>query len=244
MGGSSKKQSYYLSIWGIIFLGLIFSCSKKSSGGGEGLSLLQIPDVDGTYMIDFNPLNSSLSGMTLGSGKLNLLSDHFSIGFDVKDSPGGTLHKQGLYFADRCPTESDDLNQDGFIDELELSALLGDVLLKLDSHLGLNSEETGTFPQSDTFGHYNFYKEESFSRLKSFIFSPVLSPDDHVRKLTPGEVLRLDGLVIILFGLPEEAYLPGSIRSLGLDSDRSSFPIACAKLIKMAYQETETTESK
>jgi len=245
MGGSSKIQLYFLSVLGIIFLSLVLSCSKQSSGGGEGLSLLQLPDFDGTYVIDFKPLNSSLSGMTLGSGKVNLISDHFSIGFDVKDSPSNTFHKQGLYYAKRCPTELDDSNQDGFLDELELSTILGDLILKLDSEFGLNADDEGIYPQSDTFGHYIFYKEESFSKIKSYVFSPEMIPYDHVRKLTPEEeVLRPDELVIVLFGLPEDAYLPGSIRSLGIENDRSSFPIACSNIMKMAYEETETTESR
>lgn len=220
----------------------IASCSKHSSGGGQSLSTLETPSVSGNYSVHFTALNSSVSGLTQAEGKMHLVGDQFSVYLLVKDTASLTVHQQNIYYASECPSEKHDLNDDGFIDSLELSKLVGQVLIPLDDNISNQDEGIQLYPHSDAFGSYLYTKEDSFIRMVSDLFSPDLNSKDNIRKLSPDQSFILDGKVVILFGIQEDLYLPGSVQSVGDESERSSLPIACGVIKRSRKKETEMGE--
>jgi len=174
--------------------------------------------------------------------KIQMLADYFSVSMRVKYSPAATVHSQNVYLSSECPTEKHDANNDGFIDSLEAASVLGEVLIPLDDDLGSQEEGRGVFPESDALGSYTYYKETSFSKMMADLFSPDLDTEDNLRKLQVGQEFVLEGKVIVLFGVREEVYLPGSVRSIGQNSDRAFLPIACGKLTRAVPEESEMGE--
>ncbi len=209
------------------------SCGKSSSGGGIGIQENTARTQEGKYRIDFQPLNPSLAGMTDALGFLQVKGDQFSLAIEVRNAPALSMHAQQMYFSDFCPDESHDTNYDGNLDPLELSMALGKVLLPLDDDLSSQQAGAERSPISDYLGQYKYDKEESLLKILSDLYGPDLDPKDQLRKLQPTDVFTLEGKVVVLFGVQEETYLPGSIRSLGNASDRASLPIACGKVIRV-----------
>jgi hypothetical protein len=73
--------------------------------------------------------------------------------------------------------------------------------------------------------------------------SPDLNPRDELIKLNASEDLKLEGKVIIVQGIPQDIYLPGSIRVIQPDTDRAALPIACGKIVRTNQTEIEVNES-
>ena len=217
----------------LIFVLACASCGKSSSGGGMGIQENLSRTQEGKYRIDFHPLNPSLAGMTDANGLMQVKGDQFSLAIEVRSAPALSMHAQQMYFSDFCPDESHDTNFDGNLDQLELSMALGKVLLPLDDDLSSQQAGAEVSPVSDYLGQYKYEKEASLLKILTDLYGPDLDPKDQLRKLQSTDNFTLEGKVIVLFGVSEETYLPGSIRSLGVSSDRASLPIACGKVIRL-----------
>ena len=224
----------------IILTWILASCGKSPSGGGIGVQENLRPNREGNYLISFQPLNSSLAGMTDAKGSIQIKEDHFTVAIDVKNAPALTMHAQNLYFTDFCPDESHDSNFDGYLDHFEVTRALGKVLIPLDDNLSTQEAGIEGKPSSDILGQYTYQKDESLFNILTDLYEPDLDPKDQIRKLFASDYFSLEGKVVMIFGVQEEAYLPGSIRSLGDVSDRASLPIACGKITRTLLGSTET----
>ena len=237
----SKLTKKCLLIFTLLF---VASCSKHSSGGGKSMSTVEAPSVSGNYSVHFSALNTSVSGLTQAEAKMHLFGDQFSVTLEVKDTAPLTVHQQNLYYASECPSEKDDLNDDGFIDSRELSKLVGQVLIPLDDNISNQDEGLQLYPHSDAFGSYLYTKEDSFFRMISDLFSPDMNLKDNIRKLSSGQPFVLVGKVVVLFGIQEDLYLPGSVQSVDDESERSSLPIACGVIKRSSMTEPELGEGE
>ena len=72
--------------------------------------------------------------------------------------------------------------------------------------------------------------------------APDLNLQDEIVKLIPGHDLKLQGKVIVIEGVSQDDYLPGSIQSIGSNSDRKSLPIACGIIKRAILEDSETSE--
>lgn len=223
---------------GVLLLSLLSSCSKSSSGAGEGaISPLKESNLEGHYMAKFRPLNSSVSGFTNGHGKIQVMENHFSVVLNIKESPAMTYHTQAIYSSSECPSELNDTNRDGFLDSLELYAAIGGVLVPLDGDLGTQEAGLEVAPISDSLGSYQYYQETELSQLMADLFSADVNMEDNLIKWNSTAPLLLDDKIIIIHGVSEDVYLPGSVRTFGSHSERVSLPIACAKIVRGGPQE-------
>lgn len=238
---------------GTCLMTALTGCSDNvSSGGGKsGRQNKPLPNpieqelkLEGKYEAKFKSLNSSVSGFTSAKAKLHLVGDSISVEMDVKDSPAMTIHSQFIYTAQECPTESHDTNNDGFIDPVEASKVLGKILIPLDAELNSQIEGVDLFPVADGMGSYKYYKEGIISKMVADLQLPVLDVNDELTKLNAGEDLRLEGKVIVIQGVPEDMYLPGSVRTLNGLSERATLSIACGKIARIMNEESETSEGE
>lgn len=231
---SQKTINFSLAtITGVLLLSLLSSCSKMSSGGGEaGVSAFKESKLEGHYVAKFKPLNSSVSGFTQGNGKIQVMENHFSVAIDIKDSPVMTFHSQAIYDASECPTEANDVNHDGFIDSIELQTAFGGVLIPLDGDLASQEAAAEVAPHSDAQGNYLYYQETGLAQLLSDLFAIDLNVEDEYIKWNSVNEFLLDDKIIIIHGISDDVYLPGSVRGIGTRSERATLPIACAKIVR------------
>ena len=245
----SKKSTHiqFLSlVLGAFLMTAMISCTDE---GGHSVSKttsnqLEEPQIEGRYEVTFSPLNSSVSGITSGMAKIRIIADKISVSVEITDSPSKAIHSQLIYTATECPTEVHDTNNDGFIDQVEASKVLGSILIPLDGDL--NSQEQGEahFPWSDGLGNYSYYQEGEFSNMLADLNAPDLNLQDQIIKLIPGHDLKLEGKVIVIEGVSPDDYLPGSIQSIGSNSDRKSLPIACGVINRSVLEDSETTSGE
>lgn len=189
--------------------------------------------IDGSYEVQFSALNSSVGGFTNAKGQIHVIADKITVRVEVKDSPAMTIHIQKIYNSDECPTDQDDVNNDGFIDPTEVSQVLNEVLVPLDGNLNTSEAGAGQYPVSNLLGNYNYFSEGILSELMEELFHNGVATS-----------FEIEGKVIVIQGIPEDVYLPGSIRSFGADTDRASLAIACGKIVRKELEESETTDSE
>lgn len=229
-------------------LTVLTGCSNNVSSG-EGQDTRQSPNpieqelkLEGIYEARLTSVNSSVSGFTRAKAKLHLVGDSITAEVSVKDSPAMTIHSQFIYTANECPTEVHDTNRDGFIDPVEASKVLGPILVPLDADLNAQLEGVDLFPVSDIMGSYVYYKEGIISQMVSDLQSFDPDINDELGKLNIGEELKLEGKVIVLQGVSEDTYLPGSVRALNGLSERATLAIACGKITRVLNEESHTSE--
>ncbi len=243
----SKKSAYtqFLSlVLGASLMTAMISCTDESFHPTKNKTSNQVeePQIEGRYQVTFLPLNSSVSGITSGSAKIRIIANKIAVSVEITDSPAKAIHSQFIYTASECPTELHDINKDGFIDQVEAAKVLGSILIPLDGDLNFQEQGEAHFPWSDSLGNYSYYQEAEFSNMLADLNAPDLNLQDEIVKLIPGHDLKLQGKVIVIEGVSQDDYLPGSIQSIGSNSDRKSLPIACGVIHRAILEDSETTE--
>jgi hypothetical protein len=244
----NKKRYHQLAslILGVYIMSVVSGCNEHhvKSGGGRVLDPIEELGIEGKYEVKFLPLNTSLAGISNAKAKIHIVADHISVGLDMQDSPPMTLHSQFIYTSSVCPSDIHDVNKDGFIDPQEAAKVLGSILIPLDSDLSSQMDGITQFPSSDSMGKYHYAQEGLLSLLIADLQSPDMNPRDELGKLNSGQKLKLEGKVLVIQGVPEDVYVPGSVSSIGTNSDRASLPIACGKISRVLFEESETSESE
>ncbi len=226
-------------VFGTCVMTAFTSCGKSNSVTNNVKTTEPVEEyrIEGKYEIKFSALNTSVSGNPIAAGKMHIIADQISVQIDVKDSPAMANHSQFIYTGQECPSMIHDTNNDGFIDPQEAAKVLGSKLIALD-------DGDKQFPWADHMGAYSYYKERILSVLIADLKEVDENPNDEFVKLLPQEDLILDGKVVVIHGVSEDIYLPGSIRSVGMNSDRASLPIACGKISRVKLEEVETGEAE
>lgn len=223
-------------IIGACIMTTLTSCggSHVASGGGNAAKnpILREDKIEGKYKVIFTPLNSSVSGNTSATAMIKMFNDKISVNLKAKEAPANTFHAQAIYNAETCPSENHDVNNDGFIDPLEASKVVGAALIPLDGNLNSQEEGSDEFPLADFMGNYFYEQVGVFSLMLDDLKLLDTNLQDNLGKLPPGEKFKFEGKVVILHGVAEEVYLPGSIQTLKNVSSRVALPIACGKIVR------------
>ena len=221
-------------IFGACLMTSLSSCggSHVATGGGNAAKnpILFTEKIEGKYKVIFKSLNSSVSGNTSAAAKIEIFDDKISVDLKAKDAPSNTFHPQAIYNANTCPTEVHDVNNDGFIDPIEAYKVIGEALIPLDSNLNSQEEGSEEFPITDSLGNYFYEQSAVFSTMLADLKMMDLNQYDHLSKLPQGEKFKLEGKVVMILGVAEDVYLPGSIQNLQNISARVALPIACGKI--------------
>ncbi len=220
-----------------VFFLVIASCQPKTNSTGEGLSEMNSPRLQGKYQAYMTALNTSVSGFTQSVVDLTVKGDQFSATVEVKDGPALTYHSQNIYLAKYCPNDTVDYNLDGYVDSLEASTILGSILLPLDEDLTTQELGQDQWPLSDGLGNYSYHKESDLSLLLSDLFAEDMNPNDLFIKLKRFSAFSFEGKVVVISGIPEDAYIPGSVMAREGESERATLPIACGFLRRVIESE-------
>lgn len=219
-----------LSITYITLVFLIFSsCGKKTHHDVKDIEQknnFQHHSFEGLYQAIFLPINKSVTPDLRGSLTIAKYDDDFAASVRLSKSPGSSLQMQNIHIGQRCPEASDDLNGDELIDAFEGARVFYDILIPLDDDLNSQRMGSGIYPVSDTFGHYTWSRESSFSEMIKDLNDDDLNLKDDIAKLNNLD-LNLEGKIIIISGIPSLLKLPDTVSGKGRFDPHSAFPIAC-----------------
>lgn len=220
------------TIFMMIILSFLSACGG-SNGGSSSEENAQAQqeaidgtDVQGTYLAQLSTLNPHVNGSVPAS--VTFARDEEKLAIYVRMFAGspGAWHQQFIYTGSRCPTLSDDLNGDGYIDITELNAVLGKVLVPLDSDISSQKAGRNFFPLGDASGGYFYERMTKFSR---FFNDLRLEPNqgDTMAKLAPTESLNLPGRAVVILGVAPSVALPETVATQGRHRNFQTFPVAC-----------------
>lgn len=184
-------------------------------------------NIDGTYTARFVTLNPQVNGTIPGSATFMRSDDKWFAYVRLFAGMPKAWHMQHVYVGDRCPTLGDDLNKDGFIDIVEAEAVLGKILIPLDSDISSQNSGRRFFPLADPSGSYHYERVTSFRRFFDDLKSPDKDPNDNYVKLAPHEGLAIEGKAVLIQGISEDVELPETIASVDRRKPFQTFPIAC-----------------
>ncbi len=238
----SLTQSSVL-ILNLFFLFGFLGCGAKTISVKSSENNEIQESIEGRYQAKLFTMNSSLSGLASGLANIQLIGGELSIKIEMFNTPSRMIHAQKIYSATECPKTIHDSNDDGFIDPLEASRVLGGVLIPLDGDLNSQLAGEDISPLSNGLGYYHYYQEAYFSSFLDDLLAPDINFKDDIIKLSLKEKFTLSGKVIVIQGVSEDLYLPGSIQRLGEGSEYGTFPIACGKIERSVNAETATSDS-
>jgi hypothetical protein len=220
------------------------SCSEKKNSDSIHKAADKIEElaIEGRYQAQLKPVNTAVGGFSTGKVDIQIMADNINVQIKMKDTPSSTMHSQFIYSAEECPSYQHDSNDDGFVDPLEAAKVIGPILIPLDGDLDSQHSGIEIFPVSDALGYFHYYKEGTLSKLLADLKSVDDVMTDEIIKLEPQTDLKFEGKVIVIQGIHEDAYLPGSVRGIGMTSERSGLTIACGKIQRVMLDDTQTVD--
>jgi len=217
-------------------LTLLISCGQnqtdsQTTAPGNTRTEDSIPldgsNIVGRYQAKFVTLNPHVNGTIPGSA--NFFRKEDKIFAYVRLFAGGpkAWHMQHVYTGNRCPEIKDDMNGDGFIDILEAEAVLGKILIPLDSDISTQAAGKRFFPLADLSGYYHYERITRFDTFLRDLQKEDEDPLDRIVKLSPDEGLELVGKTVLIQGVAETVQLPDTVESMDRRKSFQTLPIAC-----------------
>lgn len=226
----------------LIFLITTFSCNKKHAAqldteqeplrNDKSKRNVSKKSSGGIFLAKLVPINTSLTKNL--NGAITIVKDQLHFIADVRLSfgPISSLHLQSLRMGTRCPGNDDDINRDGYIDEIEGLNAYGKILIPFDDDLSSQRMGGGIYPVSDEFGHYIWSRHTDIEKILSDLQEPDLNPEDDIIKLV-NKNLDIDGKVVLIQGVHQSEKIPDTLDHGPRLKKHVSLPIACGILKKI-----------
>ncbi|HXH76610.1 MAG TPA: hypothetical protein VNJ08_16685 [Bacteriovoracaceae bacterium] len=234
-----------------LILGLLASaCGKKSGGSKAGPNnqaesngptdeeIARIPtdgsNIEGHYLATFTTLNGQVNGVIPGSASFVRKNDK-QLFIYLRLFAGGpsVWHQQKVYTGTRCPTLTDDKNGDGYIDILEAEAVLGNVLIPLDTDPSNQMNGSRFYPLGDLSGSYHYERVISFKKFFDDLKDDDKIPTDNIVKLAADEPLILEGKTVLIQGTSPTVVYPLTVGSSARYKPFQTLPIVCGVFKKV-----------
>jgi hypothetical protein len=222
----------FFSIIALLFL--LTSCGKSTADGEkqftqkvEELAPIDGSNIDGHYQAIFTTLNPHVNGTIPGSANFLRKEDRFFAYVRLFAGGMGVWHQQYVYTGFRCPNLNDDTNSDGFVDIAEAEAVVGKILIPLDSDISTQISGKKFFPIADPSGSYQYERVTSFKRFLSDLQNEDEDVNDDIVKLSTGQGLTLSGKTFLVLGVSETVQFPETVAGKGKLKPFQTFPIAC-----------------
>jgi hypothetical protein len=233
-----------------MMLALAACSGSKSSGGGDASPVTQNevtrPNVivhtpvdhplssirPGMYTATLTTLNKNVAGAINGTATFNINKKDFSVEVDILNSTPHTIHGQYLQMASDCPKIEADMNHDGFVDFKEALPSVGEIIIPLDGDISSQMLDSYIFPASDDTGAYVYMQTAGVNQMIEDLTLPDENTDDDIVKIKKGDVLDIEGKVVVVYGVPATTVLPETVATMGNFPAYASLPVACGKIIK------------
>lgn len=227
----------------VISLMIVTACGVDSGGRGGSkpsanpqaeTTSADGSNIEGLYLAKMKTLNSHVNG-TLDTSSATIRREGNRLYSYVKLFAGKpqAWHKQAIYLGRRCPTMSDDTNGDGYLDIAEATAVLGHIIMPLDSDIGSQASGRNFYPVADLSGSYQYERVTDFNRWFRDLTAEDSSPDDNIAKIADGEGFTFEGRAVMIQGITPEVNLPETVSTEPRYKPHQNFPIACGIFTKV-----------
>ena len=212
----------------------MISCGGDSSSSSKSVQRqeqqLEEPLTEGEYRAILRPMNTTINGfIPYGKAEINLSGDILSVETYLDDN-ASVAHMQNVHMGKRCPTLSDDKNGDGLIDINEAYAVVGKIIMPLDSDLSAQEAGKDVFPKGTSF---TYERSASLSSVLQDLHLKDENTADHVTKLAPRKELSLVGKVVLMHGTSQIGNVPETVATQGTMTRHQSIPIVCGIISKV-----------
>lgn len=216
----------------LVLAGSLIACGKDgggSSGNGKKVTDRQYEVASsGNYYSVLRPVNFYSNGfIPYGSAMFTVKDDQLQVNISMDDDQAVT-HRLNLHMGTRCPTKADDTNGDGFVDYNEAQAVVGPVLMPLDSDLNSQLSGIETYPRGPGM---SYVRSASIAKINADLSKADENPADNIMKHSPG--IGFTGRVVLAHGTSAQAGLPASVASYAGESAHFSLPVVCGVLGKI-----------
>lgn len=222
----------------IVSSGLLIACSKGGGGGsgpgntGKTAEPLET-EMFGTYQAYLAPINNKVSGHLNGTVALVRERDDLTIDVRLSGGPLSVIHTQSIHIGDRCPTEADDLNGDGYIDGDEGAKVYKEIIIPLDDDISSQRMGGGIYPVSDNYGYYLWGRTTPFEKIMEDLREEDINLTDDYVKLDSNKSLTMMGKVAVVLGVPETTVLPDTVMGRGRMNSHQALPVACGVIRRL-----------
>lgn len=175
-------------------------------------------NIQGTYKAVFTTLNGQVNGNVPGAVMLRRIDNNLNIYLRFSLGKPSVGHFQNIHVGTRCPTLADDTNGDGYIDINEALAVVGPIIIPLDSDISSQLGQNRFWPKAFPNGSYEYNETGSFTHFWSDLKAPDKKPDDNIAKLAPDQGLSIVGKVVMVQGVNDKPIFNG------LDVEGSPLP--------------------
>lgn len=183
-------------------------------------------NIEGNYIARFTTLNSHVNGTVPGSVIFSRNQDRVYVYLRLFAGYPKAWHQQKIYEGTRCPTLADDSNGDGFIDITEAEAVLGKVLIPLDTDISSQKSGRNFYPLGDLSGSYYYERTTSFSRMFRDL-KDIKNQTEEYKKLEPHEGFSIEGKAVMVQGVIESVAIPETVQSTARYKPFQTLPIVC-----------------
>lgn len=222
-------------LFGLVALLALVSCGKDGGGGGgggsdRGIGREMVEAQPGTYYTVLRPVNFYSNGfIPYGAATFTLKDDQLLVNVTMDDDQAVT-HRQSLHIGSRCPTLADDSNGDGFVDYNEAIAVVGKVVMPLDSDLNSQIGGAEVYQRGPAM---SYSRSASLAKVNSDLWKADEDPSDDVLKLSSGRGVGFEGRVVLAHGTSAQSSFPTSLASYKNEPAHLSLPVVCGVLKKI-----------
>lgn len=177
------------------------------------------------YVAKLVPVNAGKIGTSAsGTADLQVADGKLIVAIDVAGLTPGLMHLQHFHgFPDgkdaTCPTAKEDTNGDGYVDLIETEAVAGTTMLPFHDHPATLEIPNDTYPVADKNGAASYRHTDSVDELETALKEKLKAP-----------ALDLAKRVIFVHGVPSDAKLPETVKSLPGVPAQVTIPVACGKI--------------
>lgn len=225
-----------LAISLLVSSGILLGCSKGGGGGAKTAGEKSEPletEMFGTYQAFLSPVNKTVSGHLNGTVAVVREKEDLTIEVRLSGGPLSVLHTQSIHVGDRCPTEADDLNGDGYVDGEEGALVYQEIIIPLDDDIGSQRMGLGSYPVSDQYGYYLWGRTTSFEKIMEDLREEDINLRDDYVKLDSNKSLTMIGKVAVILGVPQTTVLPETVLGRGRMTSHQALPVACGVIRRL-----------
>lgn len=212
----------------------VFETSTPHTETSE-VSVTDGSNIEGTYIAQFETLNTQVNGTIPGSATFKRDEDALAVFVRIFAGGVSAWHQQNVYLGSRCPTLEDDLNADGFIDAVEGEKVYGKILIPLDSDISSQMDGRNFYPVGDLSGSYYYERITSFKKFFSDL-KDQSTENELYAKLKEDEGFDFKGKVVVVHGVADSVELPESVATIGRRNPKQTLPIVCGVFDKLTWQ--------
>jgi hypothetical protein len=215
---------------------ILLGCTKSGGGGGKVEGKKSEPletEMYGTYQAYLLPVNKTVSGHLNGTVALVREKEDLTIEVRLSGGPLSALHTQSIHIGDRCPTEADDLNGDGYVDGEEGALVYKEIIIPLDDDIGSQRMGLGSYPVSNEYGYYLWGRTTLFEKIMEDLREEDINLRDDYVKLESNKSLTMFGKVAVILGVPQTTVLPETVLGRGRMTSHQALPIACGVIRRL-----------